>query len=99
MRSTTVGWLTSMVRVLPVIADHRWLNSARPEFRDSSSPPIAPTPITPRSSPRTRASTTAARDRFNFEDGVTLAGTAAEMSGGTSGGSGIPQGYHSRALD
>src|SRR5580658_1184729 len=101
MRSTTVGWLTSIVSVLPVIADHRWLNKARPEFRESTSQPIAPTQITPRNSPRISASTTAARDRFNFRvggedgggDGGMPRGTAAGTSTGISGGSGIPQDY------
>src|ERR1700722_6807826 len=80
MRSTTVGWLTSIVRVLPAMADHMWLNSPRPESRDSISQPTEPTKIMPNNSPNTRANTTAARDRAGLEDG------------GSSDG--IQQGYH-----
>src|ERR1700688_4934123 len=69
MRSTTVGWLTSIVSVLPVIADHMWLNTDCPELRDSISHPIAPTNITPRNSPSKRANKTVARDRTGLEVG------------------------------
>src|ERR1035438_7560668 len=43
MRSTTVGWLTSILRILPVTADHKWLNRDRPEFRDNINHPTEPT--------------------------------------------------------
>src|ERR1700722_14858706 len=87
MRSTTVGWLTSMVRVLPVTADHIWLNRACPEFRESISHPIEPTTVTPRNSPRMRASTNPVRDRIPL------------LGDGRSGGLVIPQGYHSQGVD
>jgi hypothetical protein len=58
MRSTTVGWLTSMLRALPVTADHRLPNQARPELRDSISHPIDPKNNIPRSSPTTSANKT-----------------------------------------
>src|SRR5258708_32222216 len=87
MRSTTVGWLTSIVSVLQVTADHMWLNSVRPELRESNSQPIEPTAATPRNSPRIRAKTILARDRVSLEDW------------GRSGGLGIPQDYHSRAAE
>src|SRR5260221_4662779 len=85
MRSTTVGWLTSIVSVLPVTADHMWLNSARPELRESISQPIEPTVTTPKKSPRMRASTTALRER------VGLRGCNSELLG-------IAQGYHSQSV-
>src|ERR1039458_6415283 len=87
MRSTTVGWLTSIVRVLPVTADHIWLNSARPEFRDSISHPMDPTKITPRNSPTPSANTTGARGRTDLG------------GGGTAGSLAMSQGYHSEAAD
>src|SRR5271168_3841965 len=83
MRSTTVGWLTSMLRVLPVTADHTWLNSPRPEPRDSITHPIAPTDSTPRNIPRMRASPTSALDRTGFAE-----------RGPASGSCGMSQGYH-----
>src|SRR5580698_8747160 len=83
MRSTTVGWLTSIVRVLPVTADHTWLNRARPEVRESIRYPIEPTQITPRKSPAIRTDTTAVRDRTGLGDM------------GAAGALGILQGYHS----
>src|ERR1700688_3875805 len=82
MRSTTVGWFTSIVRFLPVTADHIWLNRARPECRESISAPIEPTKITPRNTPRTSANPTAARDLAGLE------------IGGASISSGIQKGYH-----
>src|ERR1700722_11120048 len=83
MRSTTVGWFTSMVRVLPVSADHMWLNRACPEARESINHQIEPTASTPRNRPRTRATTTAAEDR---------AGLAGREPAPTS--EGMLQGYH-----
>jgi hypothetical protein len=69
MRSTTVGWLTSMVKVLPVIADHTWLKNDLPELRESTSHPMHPTNRTPRSNPRMSAQPTDTRDREDGEDG------------------------------
>src|ERR1700757_568167 len=82
MRSTTVGWFTSIVRFLPVTADHIWLNRARPECRESSNAPIEPTKITPANTPRTSANPTSARDLAGLE------------IGGTSISCGIQKGYH-----
>src|SRR6266496_997040 len=84
MRSTTVGWLTSMVRVLPVTADHIRLNRDRPEARESTNHPIEPTNITPSNSPTKRANPTVARDRGDWG------------GDGTRGSPGIPKDYHSR---
>src|ERR1035438_6174433 len=83
MRSTTVGWLTSILRVLPVTADHKWLNRARPAFCDNINHPTEPTDSTPRNSPMTRANTTAAEDRAGLGEW-----------GSASGSRGILQGYH-----
>src|ERR1700691_170290 len=91
MRSTTVGWLTSMLRVLPVTADHIWFNPARPELRESISHPTQPKNIIPRKSPRTSAKPTATREREVLGDGGT--------SEFTSGSGGIQQGYHSTSAD
>jgi hypothetical protein len=55
-----------MLRVLPVTADHRWPNKARPEFRDSINHPIEPTNSTPKNSPRMSANTIAAENRAGF---------------------------------
>src|ERR1700686_4381855 len=82
MRSTTVGWPTSKVRVRPVSADHIWLNKVRPESRDNINHPIEPTQNIPMNSPRMRAKTTVARDRADLEWGT------------ESGSRGILQGYH-----
>src|ERR1700683_466085 len=83
MRSTTVGWLTSILRVLPVAADHTWLNRARPELRDSISHPIAPKHSTPANNPMSRANTTPAENR-----------EALGERGLTSESCSILQGYH-----
>src|ERR1700678_916236 len=85
MRSTTVGWLTSIERVLPVTADHTRLNKAGPELRDRINHPPAPAHTTPRNSPKTRATPTAAEDREGFGE-RTLA----------SGSGDILRGYHWR---
>src|SRR6266446_7330332 len=87
MRSTTVGWLTSMLSVLPVTVDHMWLNHARPEFRDSITHPMEPTTITPRTSPMTSANPIAAEERLRL----------AELGPGSASGGlkrGIKKGYH-----
>src|ERR1022692_446416 len=83
MRSTTVGWLTSILRVLPVIADHKWLNRVRPEFRDNTNHPTEPTDSTPRNSPMKRANTTAAEDRAGLGEWEPASGSR-----------GILQDYH-----
>src|ERR1700734_3891528 len=67
MRSTTVGWLTLILRVRPVNAVHMWLKRLRPELRDNISHPIEPTQRTPRSSPPMRAAIIAAEDRAGLE--------------------------------
>src|SRR6266849_2250 len=87
MRSTTLGWLTSMVMVLPVTADSKWLNSSRPEFRDSINHPSEPIAATPRTSPRTSANTTAADDRADLGAGL-------EDWTPASGSLGMEQDYH-----
>src|ERR1700675_1101809 len=92
MRSTTLGWLTSMVMVLPVTADNKWLNSSRPEFRDSINHPSEPIAPTPRSSPMTSANTTAADDRAD-DDRADL-GAGLEDWTPASGSLGMLQGYH-----
>src|SRR5580698_3261606 len=60
MRSTTVGWLTSMLRVLPVNADQAWVNNARPELRDSSNDSATPRPTIPTNNPEMSEITIAA---------------------------------------
>src|ERR1700687_1508835 len=95
MRSTTVGWLTSILMVLPVAADNKWLNSSRPEFRDSINHPSEPIAPTPRSSPMRSANTTAADDRADLGAGLGDWRPA-------SGSCGMQQGYHQadrRALE
>src|SRR5580704_19685325 len=87
MRSTTVGWLTSILMVLPVAADNKWLNSSRPEFRDSINHPSEPIAATPRSSPRTSANTIAADDRADLGAGL-------EDWTPASGSLGMEQDYH-----
>src|SRR5579863_9894655 len=82
MRSTTVGWPTSIVRVRPVSADHIWLNKVRPESRDNINHPIEPRQNIPMNSPRIRAKTMVAKDRVGLEGGT------------ASGSRGILQGYH-----
>src|SRR5580692_4397476 len=62
MRSTTVGWLTSMLRTLPVTDDQTWLNKLRPELRDSINHAAEPTSTAPRSNPTTSANTTEDRE-------------------------------------
>src|SRR5450631_171643 len=84
MRSTTVGWLTSIVSVLPVTADHIWLSSARPPLRDSMNHPADPTNNTPSSSPTMSTNKSAPKDRAGF-------GAPRPASGLL----GIVQGYHS----
>src|SRR5579863_9686771 len=84
MRSTTVGWLTSMLSVPPVTADHNWLNQARPELRDSTNHPIEPTNNIPRSNPMTSASKKEDRPR----PGESSPASASRP---------IPQGYHQAA--
>src|SRR5208337_3645788 len=83
MRSTTVGWLTSMLMVLPVTADNKWLNRARPECRDSINHPTEPRHRTPRSSPIRSANTTVAEDRADLGEWRPASGSG-----------GILQGYH-----
>src|ERR1700682_5710209 len=97
MRSTTLGWLTSMVMVLPVAADNKWLNSSRPEFRDSINHPSEPIAATPRSSQMTSANTTAAADRAD-DDRADL-GAGLEDWTPASGSLGMEQGYHSWTLE
>src|SRR5450631_2135386 len=87
MRSTTVGWLTSMVRVLPVTADQRWPNRVRPDSRESISHPIEPAQNTPRNRPTMRGPTIATRDRADLG------------GGGRSGLLGMSQGYHSQVVE
>src|ERR1700733_9215284 len=60
MRSTTVGWVTSMLRVLPVSADQAWVNNARPELRDSSKDSATPRPTIPANNPEMSEITIAA---------------------------------------
>src|SRR5580700_9700105 len=60
MRSTTVGWFTSMLRVLPVNADQARVNNARPELRDSSNDSATPRPTTPTNNPERSEITIAA---------------------------------------
>src|ERR1700736_3543674 len=97
MRSTTVGWLTSILMVLPVAADNKWLNSSRPEFRDSINHPSEPIAATPRSSPMTSATTTAADDRAD-DDRADL-GAGLEDWTPAPGSLGMEQGYHSWTLE
>src|SRR6202451_3268067 len=59
MRSTTVGWLTSMLRTLPVTDDQRWLNKLRPELRESINHPAEPNSTAPKNNPTASASPTA----------------------------------------
>src|ERR1700676_491855 len=87
MRSTTLGRLTSMLMVLPVAADNKWLNSSRPESRDSINHPSEPIAATPRSSPRTSANTIPADDRADRGAGL-------EDWRPASGSCGMQQGYH-----
>src|ERR1700722_5764262 len=51
MRSTTVGWLTSMVRVLPVTAENMWLSQPRPEACESAIQPMETRSTAPSSNP------------------------------------------------
>src|ERR1700722_9652299 len=81
MRSTTVGWLTSMVSVLPVTADHAWLNSARPELRDRISSPTALTLTIPIRSPTRTANTIAGDDRGDFVEGRMASGLRDMLQG------------------
>src|SRR5882724_3267080 len=69
MRSTTVGWLTLMLRVLPVTADHMWINRSRPELRDSNSQPAEPLTSTPIRAPMASADRMAVKRRSGFLDG------------------------------
>src|SRR5579863_902915 len=62
MRSTTVGWLTSMLRTLPVTDDQTWLNKLRPEFRDSINHPRDPANTTPTINPATSTNITEDRE-------------------------------------
>src|SRR5450631_2772198 len=84
---TTVGWLTSMVSVLPVTADQRWPNRVRPDSRESISHPIEPAQNTPRNRPTMRGPTIATRDRADLG------------GGGRSGLLGMSQGYHSQVVE
>src|ERR1700685_702445 len=59
MRSTTVGWLTSMLRTLPVTGDQRWLTNPRPELRESITHPAEPNSTAPKNNPTASASPTA----------------------------------------
>src|SRR4029077_12112857 len=92
MRSTTLGRLTSMLMVLPVTADNKWLNSSRPELCDNINHPSEPIAATPRSSPRTSANTTAADDRADIRAGL-------EDWTPASGSLGIEQDYHPWTLE
>src|SRR4029077_17859121 len=87
MRSTTLGRLTSMLMVLPVTADSKWLNSSRPELCDSINHPSDPIAATPRSSPRTSENTIAADNRADL-------GADLEDWTPASGSLGMEQGYH-----
>src|SRR5579863_1088680 len=62
MRSTTVGWLTSMLSTLPVTDDQTWLNKLRPESRDSINHPRDPANTTPTINPATSANITEDRE-------------------------------------
>jgi|SRR5580692_5698132 hypothetical protein len=62
MRSTTVGWLTSMLRVLPVSDDHTLLRKFRPETCDSINHPRDPAKTTPTNNPATIANPIENRD-------------------------------------
>src|SRR5580700_3288774 len=68
MRSTTVGWLTSMLSTLPVTDDQTWLNKLRPEYRDSINHPSDPANNTPANNPTTSPNTTDAEDRTDLGD-------------------------------
>src|SRR2546425_3517358 len=72
MRSTTVGWLTLMLRVLPVTAHHMWINRSRPELRDSNSQPAEPLTSTPIRAPMASADRMAVKRRSGFSDGRPL---------------------------
>src|ERR1035437_2944839 len=72
-----------MLRVPPGTADHKWLNRARPGFRDSINHPIEPTDSTPTSSPMMSANTTVAEDRADLAEWRPASGSR-----------GIVQGYH-----
>src|SRR5271155_3620699 len=62
MRSTTVGWLTSMVRVLPVTAENMRLNSVRPEVCDNIIHPAATSSSAPSNTPMISDERTPAKD-------------------------------------
>ena len=66
-----------------------------PEFRESISHPIAPTPIIPEKQSNNESQHNAPRGIASSFGEMGL--HAEDASLGTSGGSGIPQGYHSRA--
>src|ERR1700722_440557 len=82
MRSTTVGWLTSMLRVLPVTADHIRLNTPRPDVCEINHP-IAPAHDSPKNNPTTRAAANEAEDRGRLAERKPASGSTC-----------IPQGYH-----